>query len=444
MMQKGAPALPILSGILILAFAACEKPEEQMLGKDTIPEEERMKSSHTDSLSIEARTVNMPPVPAINSLPGMLGKLNDERTARTRAALYSQLLLPGTNIDLGDPSDLVLDSAVLSLRYQGFYGDTSTAQEFQVHQVIEDMEGISPSHQDSLACSSTLIGSKTRSPRLGQNVDVNGNSLPPQLRIRLKDAFGENILDRSGTSDLANDEAFTDFMNGIRITARTPNLQDKEGSILFMQLPHEHSRVTLYYRNTAENEEHSLDLALDGSHFNQVEHKTAGSDMEGQLDQSFSSSRKKTYVLGPGETATELRFPDLKELAEEGRTISVNSAILELPVEYESKNSPFPPSVSLHLLYEDASGDLALSKDRVEEGADFFGGEYDHGDERYRMRITRHVQAIFNGEVNTNSVLVTTSLPMISEAAANTASRAVLKGPGSSDPPVLELTYTEY
>lgn len=444
--RRLAPPLHLLLGAIGLLFllSGCEKPEERMLGKDAIPEGERMNSDVRDTFSIEARTATMPPVSAINSDPGMFGELMDARTGRTRSTLYSQLLLPGTNIDLGDPSNLALDSAVLSIRYAGYYGDTNTVQEFQVHQVLEDMDGIDPTHKDSLQRSSNPIGTAQKAPSVTSSVSLNGGSTtaPPQLRIKLKNSFGENILDRSGAQELSNDEAFTDFINGISISSNNSTLQNGEGAVLYGRVPHAFSRVTLYYRNTAQNDTNSLDLELGGSRFNRVEHSTDGSEAEPKIDSAFSSEQEKAYILGPGAIATELRFPTLRSL-NDSMDIAVNKAVLELPVEVQA-NQVFAPANGVHILYEDASGDLKLTKDRTEEGGEFIGGAYESKDKEYRLRITRHIQAILNDEVPSSSVFVTSSIPFLSEGEANTVARSVLFGPGSSTPPRLELTYTEY
>lgn len=447
MMEKRCLLRPLIliSGFFsfLIAIGGCEKPEERMLGKDALPEGDRMKSKVEDSFRIETRTVSMPPVPASQSTPGMYGTLADERTGRTEATFFSQLLLPATNIDLGDPNDLTLDSAVLSLRYGGYYGDTSKVQEFRVHQVLEDMEGIDPSHRDSLDRSATPIGKEQIAPEPGQSVTLDGGSetQPPQLRIRLDDSFGRNILDRSGSSELSDDQAFTDFINGISVSSHVNSIQNREGAVLFAQIPNENTKLTLYYRNTASNDTSTLDLELGAAHFNRVEHNSDGSQMEPRLDSAFSSEQNRNYVVGPGETATELRFPTLRSL-DDSTDVSINKAVLDLPVE-TSGGTVFPPTDGLFVLYRDASGELSLTKDRTEEGGEFIGGAYEAKEERYRLRITRHAQAILSGKVSP-SIFVTTSIPFVSEDQANTVARSVLYGPGSSDPPRLEITYTEY
>lgn len=448
MVEKGPSFRPLLiigATSLFLFFSySCEKPEERLLGKDALADEDRLSTGITDTLRVESRTVSMPEVPAVNSTPGMIGKLRDPRTGLTRTAFFSQLLLPSNNLDLGDPNDLELDSAVLSLRYGGYYGDTSTSQEFRVHQVLESMDGIDPDHNDSLPYSVTPIGDKNSIPHVNKQVQLdNGETLPPQLRIRLKDSFGKNILDRSGEEELSNDDAFTSFMNGVMVTSRN-SVNDDEGATLFMVVPHEHSKVTLFYRNTAQNDTHTLDLSFDGTHFNQVDHDPSGSEMEARIDGSFSKDQEKSYVLGPGAYATEIRFPSLKEFDAE-TPIAINRAELKLPVETSNSSSIFPPSVSLHALYEDESGDIQITTDRLEEGAEFFGGAYDKKNHRYTLRISRHIQEVLNGAVESTSLFITTSIPILEEGAANTVSRSVLKGPGAGkEGPILELTYTEH
>ncbi len=446
-MKKRSLAFPLslTVGLIVslLSFTGCEKPEERELGKDVLSEEERMESIVEDSFKIETRSVKMPSVPAEKSDPAMFGKLRDERTGRTRAAFYSQLLLPGTNIDLGKPNDLTLDSVVLSLRYKGFYGDTSAVQEFRVHQVIEDMEGIDPEHRDTLDRSSTPIGTAQRNPKVGQKITVDGGSktLPPHFRIRLNDNFGKNILDRSGKAELSDNSSFTDFINGISISSYTSSLQDGEGAVLHGKVPDDNSKVTLYYRNTAQNDTGRLELKLGGVYYNHVRNRTSGSQMASQLDSAFSPTRTKSYVLGPGEVATQIRFPTLSSL-DDSVNISVNKA--ELKLSAQVPNTPFSPAAGFFVLYKDASGDLSLTKDRTLEGGQYVGGGYEEKEKRYRFRITRHIQGIINGNVSSNAIYVTTNIPFLSEGEAKTVARSVIKGPGSSDPPELELTYTEY
>ncbi|MFB6257302.1 MAG: DUF4270 family protein [Flavobacteriales bacterium] len=449
MMEKRSLPLPITRFLFgafsaaLLVITGCEKPEERQLGKDALPKESRMASSVTDTFRIESRSVSMRGVPASQSKPAIWGQLQDSRTGRTKSTFYTQLLLPSTNIDLGNPNDLVLDSAVLRIRYKGYYGDTSAVQDFRVHQVLEDMEGINPTHRDSLSVSANTIGSAQLSPSVTQEVSVDGGAqtLPPHLRVRLNDNFGENILDRSGQSELSDNDAFTDYIKGISISSQA-SLQSGEGTVLYGQIPHDHSRVTLHYRNTATGDTGALKLELGGAHFNRMEHDAGSSDIAPKLDSAFSAEQNRSYVIGPGEVATQLRFPTLRNL-DDSTKISINKARLKLPVKTNA-GLPFPPPSGLHVLYKTRSGELALTKDRKEEGGEFIGGAYEEKENHYAFRITRHVQAIMNEEVDSKAIYLTTSLPFLKEGEANTVARAAIKGPASSEPPTLEVTYTEY
>ena len=143
--------------------------------------------------------------------------------------------------------------------------------------------------------------------------------------------------------------------------------------------------------------------------------------------------------LTDGQSSTD----QLDELVQEG-AVSVNRATLVLPVVENSTSSLFPPTNRLHILYRTTSGDLQLTEDILQGGPELFGGTFDPEEGNYRMRITRHVQAMLNGEVEADHFFVNTSIPLLEEGAANTVSRVALKGPASSDPPRLEVIYTEY
>ena len=106
-----------------------------------------------------------------------------------------QVNLPTNNLFLGN--NPVLDSLVLVLDYAGLYGDSMAQHSFNVYKVIEPLYASKLYYSDSKVLTlPAAIGRKANFvPNLKDSVTVLGNTMPPQLRIRLTDQLGTEFTE---------------------------------------------------------------------------------------------------------------------------------------------------------------------------------------------------------------------------------------------------------
>ncbi len=443
----------------LVLFSACEKKDQ--LGNEVLPDKGNLGVSKIDTTTLEVITRSEDSIRTDESSNGLLGSYHDPLFGKVKASFYAQFLLPASNIDLGDPANLHLDSLVLSLRYAGFYGGLDK-QRFQVFELSEGL------NKDSEYFSNDSLGRKNGDlvkdgfeelkPRPSQKVVPHKyDTMDPQLRLRLDDAFGESFLDASGTGAFKNNSGFLDFFRGLYVTVDNSPQSKGRGGVASLDLRSFESRLNLYYRNSATGDTTQIRFVLDegSAFFNRVETDHNNSTVGEALGDSVAGELK-AYLQAGGGTKVQVRFPHLKNYVDSGM-IGVNKAELVIPVAEESKGFTLPPgsiggdllppvdgernyfpSARVFALKENAEGEIMFIPDQF-QGDDHVGGFYDGEREAYRINMTRHVQQVLNGTVPNNPLFLRPGNASIS------VNRTVLNGPQKGKRPMkLELTFSEF
>jgi len=428
----------ILSASFFLLLSACKKEGELTPGFA----ENTSFTFFTDSIKINTNTRLGDSVLADRIATGLLGTYKDSSFGKTTSSIYVQPLLSSNFLVLGSSDEqLFVDSVILSLSYSSWFGDTSVAQNIEVYRLDEKLDA-NESYYSSASVSTVPmpIGIKSFVPKpttepviLQPNASggIDTAALIPQLRIRLDDALGTEILSKSGQTELSDNESFTTFFKGLKIT---PNeqmmLNDNEKAILYFALTSSQTKMTVFYSavNTINGDttKKLIDFPINSSsvRFNTFEQDYSSGAVQTNLTNGVRDSIY-SYTQAMAGVETVITFPDLKDQFQD-KNIVVNKAELVLPVASGSY-AKFGLAETMTLASRDANGLLQFIPDnnpRLESPA-YFGGSYIESEKEYRFNIARYIQGYLNGVENENG------LTLLISGSAVKAQRAVILAQGN-------------
>ncbi len=394
-------------------------------------------SVYTDQLSLESRTELSDSILADKVSTGLVGAYKDSVFGSSIASMHLQPLMASNFLVFGEDDEMLqTDSVVLSLKYNGIRGDTiaQTFEVFRIDELLSVDNNYSSDYQ--VATLPNVLGSRTFVPNTRDDIfikspDANGNidsvRLQPQLRIRLDNAFGDEILAQSGQTAVATNEDFVNFLKGFKISPQTSSLNDNEKAILYFAMTDRDTKLTIYYTATdlqGNATKKTVDFPINSSsvRFNTFSHDFSS----GAINQSLQSNTSDTlhsYVQAMSGARTVINFSTLDSLQQ--RNIIVNKAELELPV-IRASYADFGVAEKLVLAAQDANGELQFIPDFF-EGPSYFGGEYDALTQTYKFNINRYVQSLINGTEDKKELTVLVS------GSAVSAERAVLGAASNSN-----------
>lgn len=418
----------ILSAYFLLGLMACKKDGE--LTPDFV--ENTSFSIFTDSVTIQTQSRRGDSVLADKVATGLVGYYRDSVFGETTSSIYLQPLLPSNALVFGETSErLEIDSVVLSLEYSDLFGDSTIDQTIDVFRLTEALDAEDLYYSDtSIATETAVLGTRTFKPNIEKEVTIlRPNStggidtvdLDAQLRIRLDNAFGSEILSKSGQTELSNNDEFTQFFKGLKITPNTANpINNNENAILYIALTASETKMTVYFKAIdAQNDtsRKAVDFPINSSsaRFSTFKHNYSGGAVDMVLN-GTSMDSSYTYIQAMAGLETNIKFPDLrKQFADQN--IVVNKAELELPIANGSyANFGVPNSLIVASRNDDRS--LQFIPDFFENEG-YFGGQYDASTGTYRFNIARYIQGLINGSENENGLTL-----LVSGSAVN-AQRAV-------------------
>jgi len=338
----------------------------------------------------------------------LLGSMMDPIFGQTTANYYTQLRI-NTGIDsLNFGPNPVVDSLVLSLAYNGYYGDTTTYQTLKVYELDEKLVTDSAHYYyafDKLLHKATEIGRITFQPQPNSPLYSYGTddttTYDPHISIdllELNNAFGTKLIS-TPFDILQNNESFIDYINGLCVISEPVN---SGGSIIYIDLLSSYTKLTLYYRNdSATGKIYSMNLYDTTYHFNNFDHNNyqdASSEFKAQaLDGNKSLGEELIYVQALGGVRTKILFPFVKNLKSIGN-IAINSAELTIKG-IEDNNGSTPPS---RLTLDQINSDGTTTQGIIDmvEGDAYFGGFYDSVNNEYKFQIARYIHNLINTDAN--------------------------------------------
>ncbi|HNW90739.1 MAG TPA: DUF4270 domain-containing protein [Bacteroidales bacterium] len=425
--------LAFLLFLFIYFITSCNKNEE--LGLNIQPPEDIMGVNFIDTIPLIAYTVYEDSIRTDEVTYNLIGSCADPIFGLTNAGAYSQFKLTTTAVNFGN--NPVCDSVVLSLAYQGFYGDTSTTLTLNVFEISDDMD-IDKNYysNDVLGVYKNNLANVSFKPNFKDSVQVGSTKYAPHLRVKLKNSLGQKFINASGSSDLADNTNFLKFFKGLYISTKQVS---SGGAILYFNFLSSITKLSLYYHNDEDTAAYNFIIDATCARYNSFDHKNFSSAdplLKQQISGDTILGDSVLYVQAMAGTKIKIRFPDILGLNNLGK-IAINKAELVLKVD-ENAIGAYAPPEKLILSKINPDGTLSFLTDYA-YGDAYYGGSYSSTTKEYRFNIGQHVQdALLKGSFDDKGLYLVVS------GGAVKSNRAVLKGNKTSQDNLrLEIIYTK-
>lgn len=408
-----------------------------------------LSSQFSDVVKITAQVKTVDSILTDGVSSGLVGVYKDSVFGNSTASFYVQpLLISNFQVFYESNETYFTDSVVLTFPYTGAFGDSGQTT-LEVYRLDEKLETSTVYYSDDSArVIQGLLGSKSFYPDNTTNVTIARPNLAgsldtlilaPQVRIPLDNSLGDEILAKSGLSEVENNANFTTFFKGLKVQPSAsiqPGLN--EVSILSLALTNIQSKMSIFYTVVDANGDTSkkvvdFPITSNSVRFNSYSHSYIGSAIENQINDGKEDSLF-LYASGMAGIQTELQFPLLKDRFKDSAVV-INRAELILPLAKGSyTKSGF--AEALILASKTETGDLEFLEDFF-EGQNYFGGSYDISQNAYVFNINRYVQSIISGKSNSKALVI------LVEGSATSPERAALFGPAQSSEKIkLNLYYS--
>ena len=374
---------------LIFTLSSCYKPAGQ-IGDEIQPDQSKLKVFYSDTSTVYAYSIPEDSVRSDELTRNQLGSIVDPVFGNTKASFYTQFALSSLNQEFN--YNPVMDSLFLYLYYDGFYGDTTTQLKVGVYK-MEDSISLSEVYYSNIhkAVSPIDYANYSFYPKPYDSIIVDGDTLPPMLRINLSDvntSLGEYLL-KAQPDNLASNEAFQEYFKGLYVTCEQVG---SNGSILYFNLLETFSRMIIHYHNdSTSNLYYNFLITSGAARVNRYEHdfSTGSPSFKQQVvDGDKALGTQQFYIQGIGGVKSVIKLPFISEWSNL-ENVAVNEAKLILS---GSENPPYngaPAQVILVRIKED--GSYQILEDNLQFG-DYFGGQYKSSVNQYQFRITQYIQ----------------------------------------------------
>ncbi|UCJ09203.1 DUF4270 domain-containing protein [Chitinophaga pendula] len=374
--------LGLLAALSAVVYLAPGCNESTILGSELIPGGDFVNGRDTvltDITSSNIFKVDSSYITGGTFTAKILGSINaDPIFGHAQAIVYTQMGLTSPGFSFQGTGQ-VLDSVVLSIAYQGVYGDSTNQQTFRVYRMNETNFRLDSAYRYFRPLSydqGQLLGTATASGvSLKDSVSIYNAKQGPQLRIRLNNNFGSDLLKQTSTGAFATDSAFRAYLKGFAIVPDTMNGNNK--AMFYMNLAQIESKLTVYYKNSVDDSLVATFpfIGTAAAHSNYYTRNFAGSEAAQYLNTNRPEGDNQLYLLsGPG-TFVKLTIPTLQQFP----ASVINKAELvmtEITTGIGSPNDIYPaPSQLMLYKYATAAQDSILPLRDFGNGQDpYFGG----------------------------------------------------------------------
>ena len=339
----------IIGFVVIATLISCNlsQIEEFEVGQDFIDSNSGVVL--IDTMSISTSTTRVDSI-VTSELSGLLvGGYRNSSTGTMTCSPFFEINSGSFTID---DDDLVYDSLVVRLSYNGYYiGDTTKQISFNVKQVAEELKLNDDGYlynTSSFQMDSESLGGINFYP---QPHSINN------LYVRLSDKLGEklfnNIINKNDT--MSNSSYFQEYFKGMALVSNENQNQSAVG------FSHDSVSVRVYYHEevkTTESKEKtyfSFPVSSSDVWYNQIKHNANGSLLEliGQHKNELPSSSTSdlTMVQSGSGIYTKIRIPGVDYLKGYGKNVVfIASKIQITPLrDSYSEMNPLPDSLSVYI-----------------------------------------------------------------------------------------------
>jgi len=431
--------------VLVFFGVSCSKTTEN-IGNGLLSDSDHISVAFTDTLHIASHSMAVDSMPTKGTSSVLLGSMMDPVMGLTDAGFITQLHLSSTNQYFGD--NPIIDSVVLQLAINGYYGDTTTWQTVHVYELSEALVDSADYYQfsDVEVKPTDLADGYQFRPYPNTIGTVVGNDTLTQsvLRIPLTNSLGEQFAE-ADSAVFSSTEAFKNYFYGLKIHCESVSTG---GAITYVNpTSNTVTQLQVYYRENpdANPMRYYFYITSEDTYFNQYLHDyTLGSNdfVQQIVDGQTALGQQQLYLQSMGGIRTVLSFTNLMEwaesLQEEGSHLIINEAKLILPSFDDSTDSSiFAPPASLALLNINDDGTTSLLPDYL-EGTNYYGGNYSSTNNNVTFRISEYLQSLILGTQTSQGIYVSIV------GASYNAKRWVIAGPEANQDNVLhcEIKYS--
>jgi len=410
-----------LSGIIL---SSCNNPSE--IGLSVQPKSDKINVLYVDTFTLITKILLSDSMASYSASSSLLGSYVDPVFGKASASFYAVPDLQSLNNTLG--TNPVADSIILSLAYDGYYGDINTPQSVSVYEMEESIaiNTVYYSNQN-FAYNNEAIGSLIFTPQPNDSVSVGGVMQAPQLRIKLNNSLANSILNASSAT-LSSDAAFNSFFKGIYLKAADISSSGK-GAILYFSLQSYGSGITIYFHNSTTSGL-SFNMIFDGgsASVNHFDHNYSGTIVSQKLN---TVSDTTIYIQCMAGVKASISFPYLRNLLATGNII-INKADLLVYVS-DTSNSLYPPPPNMVIYALDTGGnEISVPDYSVSTFEVPLNGLL------YDFVLDDYVQRVLTGQITDYG------LHLVSALGIGQANRAIIAGGKNPvNPMKLAITYTK-
>jgi hypothetical protein len=422
----------------LFSLIACKK-KETALGKEIYDESMLLDANGVDTFSIVAYSELIDSTVTANARLGLLGSYNDPVFGKVSAGFYTQVRLAANNPNFGDVADIIIDSVVLAMEFRDQYGPGNYQQDFAVYRVVEGLSRDSLyRNNSSTATGESLIAEGFSSFTPNNKVPfVNGNdTLPPQLRLRLKNSLGEELINSAGAGNMLNNDVFLDYFKGLYVCTENANVPANSGAVYGLDLLDADSKLVIYYKQGDTFRTFDLIINSNSARYNRVLYNYSGTRLE-QLLLDPSQGAKEFYAQS-GNVRAVVKFPSVQNLS--NKTV-VHRATLYLPYQYFNGDDKYP-SPFIAVFNKRATGD-AIWGLGVNNGVLV---PINHPVVPLFKRYTVDVTSFIQGLVKQSPIFTIPELMIVGSRTNDNVERIIFNGIESDNKyqPKLIITYTEF
>ncbi len=421
------PVLLLLA--VLLAFTSCE--ESSFVGLEVQPPSDRFNVETTVDTEIYTSIWERDSILAIDHPRSLLGVLNDPLFGRMNTSFMTQVGVWDA-VDFGD--EPVFDSLVLYLVVTGSYGSGTEPQEITVWELKEDIDYTQAYHSNldpyPMLYDQEPLARQMAGPPAGDTL----------ISLHLTNPYIHDKLLFAPDTAIQSLSAFIGYFKGIYVETGLDD--DASGSVYTVNLNHERSKLSLFYKN-----EHTPDTVDTSFRYDFIIND--GASRINIISQDYEEAvfydrmgltgtdDSLYYVQGGGGLMTRLDFEDLGNWRD-SMPVSINSARLYLPVKEGIYDDDFPLPPRLALFERDDDGLLRGIPDFA-LGDPYFRGVFDEEEGAYVMNITSWVQNYVKG-ARTNNYLYLT----VREGGTNPQRAVFTNRLHSEGGPRLEIRYNRH
>lgn len=364
---------------LLYGVSGCN--ESTILGKGLIPPGDFVNGQDTTINGIVANNIYKYDslfFNGYNFYEKALGSITtDPVFGKTHAFVFMQVGLPSSAFTFTG-SGQTLDSVVLSLAYLGYKGDSTTAQTYRVYRMSEQgfRRDSNYAYNKPLQYNpGELLGTATVSPlSIRDSVSVYGTKEAAQLRIKLSNAFGNDLLQQKSDGAFTNDSTFRAYLKGFALVPDTTSGANR--NMLFFDMSGANTKLTVFYKNSTDDSlRATFGFGANSGHANFIARNYNGSEASRFINTGNTNGDSILFLQSTPGLYTNLLIPGLENFP----NAVINKAelvITQITVGSGDMNNIFSEPARLMLTQYTGVGDtLKKVIDATVRGDDYLGGK---------------------------------------------------------------------